>query len=55
MLGTMRRDRSLHAGLGFDEGKLMVVDKTVHLLHLCVDSSFLIEHVRNVHYLRRGW
>lgn len=51
MLRAVRRNRSLHARLRLDE--VVVVHEAVVklLLHL---SGFLIQHVRNVHNLRRS-
>lgn len=54
VLGTVGRGGSLHTGLVLNEGVLVlvVIEETgSKLLHL----TFLIEHVGDVHNLRRSW
>lgn len=53
VLGAVRRGGSLHAGFVLNEGVLVlvVIEETGSKLHL----TFLIEHVGDVHNLRRSW
>jgi hypothetical protein len=54
VLGAVRRGGSLHTGFVLNEGMLVlvVIEETgSKLLHL----TFLIEHVGDVHNLRRSW
>lgn len=54
VLGAVRRSGSLHTGFVLNEGVLVLVmieETGCKLLHL----TFLIEHVGDVHNLRRSW
>jgi hypothetical protein len=54
VLGAVRRGGSLHTGFVLNEGVLVLVmieETGCKLLHL----TFLIEHVGDVHNLRRSW